>query len=200
MVTRGPRGRLVVIRTEHERHRIVFHPGRLVLLVAVRGGWLLRRARAIPGCGVRSSVSISGVAASDEDRIRLLRAARVVRIRWASGARHRGSLGQRRIVGVRMAGIVPVFVRRAGLFDHRPSSRASSCSSSSRVSAVRRRCAALAGASKRRGTLGLFELVRAHSSDRITTRWSRRRSAVEFLSGNQPPRLSASRYADTGRK
>jgi len=58
-----------------------------------------------------------------------------------------GSLGQRRVAGVWMAGIVPAFVRRAGLLGHRPSSPASGCSSSSPVSALRRQCAALAGAS-----------------------------------------------------
>ena len=41
----------------------------------VRSAWLRRRARAIPGRGAHSSVSISGVAASDEESIRLLRAA-----------------------------------------------------------------------------------------------------------------------------
>jgi hypothetical protein len=73
-----------------------------------------------------------------------------------------------------MAGIVPALARRAGLFDNRRSSRASSCSSSSPVSAGRRQCAALAGASTRRGPLGLFDLATARSSDRITPKWSRR--------------------------
>ena len=142
-------------------------------LVARRGAWLLHRPRATRGDGAQVSVPISVAATREEN---------------ASGCcEHRGrsdqvgvrceasgSHGRRRVVGARMAGIVPTFVRRAGLFDHRRSSRASSCSSSSPVSAVRRRCAALAGASKRRGTLGLFDLVSAHSNDRITTKWSRR--------------------------
>ena len=107
-----------------------------------------------------------------------------------------GSLGQRRVAGVWMAGIVPPFVRRAGLFGHRPSSRASGCSSSSPVSALRRQCAALAGASHVMALSVPPGLAIAHSRGRITPRWSRRRSAVGFLSGNRPPRLSASRYTD----
>ena len=180
-----------VIRTGHERHRIGFHPGRLRPLVGSRSVRLLRGARAPRGGrGRRWRCELSR---GDERReeSQAVAAGRVVRIMSASGARPLALSGSGASSACGWRASCPHSLDLRGLFDYHPSSRSSSCSSSSPVSAVRRRCAALAGASKRRGTLGLCDLVGAHSRDRITTRWSRRRSAVGLLSGNRPPRLSA---------
>ena len=122
---RGARLKRSVIRTENERHRIVFHLGRLRLLVGSRGAWLLRRARAPRGVLGKRRPSDLSVATSDETSIRLLRAMSVVRIRSASGARYRALSAAARRRGVRKGASCPVLVRRAGLFNHLLSSRTS---------------------------------------------------------------------------
>jgi len=58
----------IVIRTEEERLRIVFHLGGLRHFVTDRGVWLLCASRARHGRGARSTVLIS-VAATSEERI-----------------------------------------------------------------------------------------------------------------------------------
>ena len=111
----------------------------------------------------------------------------------ASGARPR-VLGSGTVAGVRTAGIVPALVRRTGLFTGAPRFARRTCSSPSPVSAVGRRGAALAEASRRRGALALSGSSIAGSSGRITTRWSQRpaRGIVHEIVEARRSRLSAS--------
>jgi hypothetical protein len=88
------------------------------------------------------------------------------------------SLGQRRVVGVRIAGIGPAFVRSTSAAV-RPSPLVSIVELCVIVFGVSCSVAIvpLCGASSRHGTLGPFGLANAHSRSRITSGCTRRRRA-----------------------
>jgi hypothetical protein len=134
---------ILVIRTEHERLRIISQSGKLRLFVPSRGVRLLREGRAGRGAWAHSTCLISVAATSQEQEHLAAATIGVIRIRSASGRKQRALSNSGAVSAPRWRMPGPACVRRVGRRERHRSVRPSCRASSSRVPAVRRRRAAL---------------------------------------------------------